>query len=120
MELNLGAVSDVIVEPKLLDYRTENYRFDRNNDIAGWDEVRTFRVEVRNTRELPVRVEIKRNFNTQYWSIRNRGDLSQFEKEDLDTVKYTVELEPRSERQFEYILRTYHGTRTGDWRGTSG
>ena len=120
VELNLGAVSDVIVEPKLLDYRTENYRFDRNGDIAGWDELRTFRVEVRNTRELPVRVEIKRNFNTQYWNIRNRGDFGQFEKEDLDTVKYTVELEPRSERQFEYILRTYHGTRTGDWRGTSG
>ena len=67
-----------------------------------------------------MKIEIKRNFGTQYWTLKNSGDFGQFEKEDFDTVKYTLELEPRSKRQFEYIVRTYRGERTNDWRSTSG
>ena len=119
VELNLGPVVDVVVEPKLMDYQSKNYRFDNHGDISGWDEIRTFEVEVRNTRELAVKVEIKRNFPTQYWQTKNSGQLGEFEKEDLDTVKYTLELEPRSKQKFEYVLMTYHGERENDWREAS-
>jgi hypothetical protein len=113
VELNLGAVADVVVEPKLMDFKTENYRFDRGRNIAGWDEVRKFRIEVRNTRDLGVKVEIQRNFGTTYWDI----DTSQnYEPVDKDTVKFTLELGPRSKAEFEYLLRTYHGVREEDWR----
>ena len=44
VELNLGAVQTVVVEPTLMEYRTENYRFDRWENISGWDEVRDFKV----------------------------------------------------------------------------
>jgi len=71
VELNLGAVSDVVVEAKLMNYKTENYRFNSKRDISGWDEVRTFRIKVRNTRDIPVKLEIKRNFNTSYWDLEN-------------------------------------------------
>ena len=94
-----------------------NYRFDNHGDVSGWDEIRTFEIEVRNSRGLAVKVEIKRNFPTQYWQIKNSGQLGEFEKEDLDTVKYTLELEPRSKQKFGYVLTTYHGEREGDWRG---
>ncbi|MHC4500952.1 MAG: DUF4139 domain-containing protein, partial [Planctomycetota bacterium] len=70
VELNLGAVADVVVEPKLMDFRTENYKYDRHRDISGWDEVRRFRIEVRNTRDLEVEVEIQRNFATPYWDMQ--------------------------------------------------
>jgi hypothetical protein len=113
VELNLGAVADVVVEPKLMDFKTENYRFDRHRNMAGWDEVRKFRIEVRNTRDLGVKVEIQRNFGTTYWDM----DTSQkYEGVDKDTVKFTLELEPRSKAAFEYLLRTYHGVREEDWR----
>ncbi len=112
VELNLGAVADVVVEPKLMDLKTANYRFDRRRNISGWDEIRTFKIEVRNTRELPVKVEIKRNFPTQYWDLKQTGRVGNFEKEDLDTVKFTLELEPRSKQEFGYALTTYHGVRT--------
>jgi hypothetical protein len=113
VELNLGAVADVVVEAKLMDFKTENYRFDRHRNIAGWDELRKFRIEVRNTRDLAVKVEIQRNFPTTYWDI----DTSQkYEGVDKDTVKFTLELEPRSKTEFEYLLRTYHGVREEDWR----
>ncbi|HUT31647.1 MAG TPA: DUF4139 domain-containing protein [Sedimentisphaerales bacterium] len=113
VELNLGAVADMVVEPKLMDFKTENYRFDRGRNIAGWDEVRNFRIEVRNTRDLAVKVEIQRNFPTTYWDI----DTSRkYEEVDKDTVKFTLDLQPRSKAQFEYMLRTYHGVREEDWR----
>ncbi len=111
VELNLGAVANVVVEPTLMNYRTENYRFDRRGNISGWDEIRKFKIEVRNTREISVKVEIQRNFDTSYWDLEKSGEFDKFEKVDLDTVKFTLILEPRSKKKFEYILTTYHGVR---------
>jgi hypothetical protein len=111
VELNIGAVANVVVEPKLMDFKTDNYKFDKDGDISGWDEIRKFKIEVRNTRETPVKVEIQRNFDTTYWELKKSGDFGDFEKVDLDTVKFTLKLEPRSAKKFEYILTTYHGTR---------
>ncbi|MHC4116978.1 MAG: DUF4139 domain-containing protein [Planctomycetota bacterium] len=116
VELNLGAVANVVVEPKLMNFESENYRFDRRGNVSGWDEVRTFEVEVKNTRDIAVKVEIKRNFNTQYWDLTKSGDSGRFEKEDMDTVKFTLVMEPRSVKQFQYVVRTYHGERQEDWR----
>ena len=116
VELNLGAVADIVVKPKLMDYKTENYEFDRRGNVSGWDEIRTFGIEVKNTRDIDVKVEIKRNFNTTIWKLTRSGDFGEFEKVDIDTVKLTLELKPRSAKNFEYVLRTYHGTRTDDWR----
>ncbi len=116
VELNLGSVVDVVVEPKLMDYKTANYRFDRRRNISGWDEIRTFKVEVRNTRDIIVKIEIKRNFKTSYWDLDNSGDYGKHEKDDLDTVKYTILLDPHTKKEFQYVLRTYHGTRKENWR----
>jgi hypothetical protein len=111
VELNLGAVANVVVEPTLMDFETKNYRFDRNRNISGWDEVRKFKIEIRNTREIPAKVEIKRNFPTQYWKLGKSGDFGEFENIDLDTIKFTLNLKPRSKKKFEYTLTTYHGVR---------
>jgi hypothetical protein len=111
VELNLGPVADVVVEPTLMDFKTANYRFDRRGNIAGWDEIRTFKIEVKNTREIPAKIEIQRNFDTSYWKLEKSGDFDKFEQVDLDTVKFTLTLEPRSTREFGYTLTTYHGTR---------
>jgi hypothetical protein len=119
VELNLGAVGDVVVEPTLMDFETKNYRFDRKRNISGWDEIRKFKIEVRNTRDIPAKVEIKRNFNTQYWNLEKSGDFGEFENVDLDTVKFTLTLDPRSAKEFGYILTTYHGVRQEDWTKTS-
>ncbi len=115
VELNLGGVADVVVEPKLMDYKTANYRFDRWGNISGWDDVRTFKIEVRNTRDMPVKLEIKRNFKTSYWDLDNFGDFGEHEIDDVDTVKYTILLDPHTKRAFEYVLRIYRGTREEDW-----
>jgi hypothetical protein len=115
VELNLGTVADVAVEPKLMDLRTENYRFDRDGDISGWDLVQTFTVETRNSRDVSARVEITRNFESPQWDLKRSGEIDAFEQVDLDTVKFTIDLPPHSKKTFEYTLTTYHGVRAEDW-----
>jgi hypothetical protein len=116
VELNLGAVANVVVEPKLMDYRTDKYIFDRKGNISGWDEVRKFTIEVRNTRDIDVKVEIKRNFNTTCWDLAKTGDFDKFDKFDADTIKFTLLLKPQSKRKFQYTLTTHHGDRQENWR----
>ncbi|MHC4122820.1 MAG: LamG-like jellyroll fold domain-containing protein [Planctomycetota bacterium] len=111
VELNLGLVADVVVEPKLMDFKTDSYRFDNNGNISGWDEIRKFKIEVRNTRDIPVKIEIQRNFNTGYWKLKKGGDFDDFSKVDMDTVKFTLKLKPQTKKQFRYTLTTYHGIR---------
>lgn len=109
VELDLGSVQNVIVEPKLMKFATDNYKFRNEGNITGWDEISDFQIEVRNTRSVPVKVEIKRNFNTPYWKLEKAGDFGTFERDDADTVKFTLELPPESKQTFTYQLTTYHG-----------
>ena len=111
VELNLGAVENVIVEPKLMDHRTDNYRFDNDGNISGHDEINTFKIELKNTRDIPVKIEIKRHFDTNYWSLAKTGEFGQYKKIDKDTVQFTLELSPRTTTSFQYTLTTYHGKR---------
>ncbi|NLB55856.1 MAG: hypothetical protein GX811_08860, partial [Lentisphaerae bacterium] len=60
VELNMGAVANVMVQPKLMDFRTTDIRFDSYGSISGWDEVREFEIKVNNTRDMKVKVEITR------------------------------------------------------------
>jgi hypothetical protein len=110
-ELNLGPVSNVLVRATLMDYGTDGYLFDDKGDIKGWNEIRKFRIEVRNAREIPVRVEISRNFPTASWDIEKSGDFGEYEKVDLDTVRFTLNLGAREDRTFDYVLTTRHGAR---------
>jgi len=119
VELNIGPVADVVVEPRLMEFRTENYRFDNDGDISGWDEVRAFEIEVKNTREIPVKIEIRRDFDTSYWTLQKSGDYGEFEKVDAQTVKFVLGLKTRSTKKFGYVLRTYHGVRQEDWTKAS-
>jgi len=111
VELNLGAAPDVRVKPKLMKYATANYAFGRKGNIDGFDEIKTFKVEVENFRDIPVRVEVTRNFPNQYFALKKSGDTGKFEKVDMDTVKFTLDLKSHSKREFQYTHTQYQGTR---------
>jgi hypothetical protein len=113
VELNLGPAANVVVEPKVMDYKTDNYRFGSNGDIIGWDEIRTYEIEVRNTRDIAVKIELKRNFPTQFWQLTTNDT---YEKVDLDTIKFTLDMQPGTKQTLTYTVRTYHGTRQDDYR----
>lgn len=111
VELNLGPTATVIVKAKLMDFKTDRYLFDNKGNISGWDEIREFEIEIKNTRDLPVKVEIRRNFEISSWGIENLGDVGLYDKVDLDTVKYTLSLLANEAKKFRYILTTHHGSR---------
>jgi hypothetical protein len=105
VELNLGPVADVVIKPTLMGFKTQNHRFDANDNLVAWDEVQTFRVEAKNARDIPVKVEIQRNFDTTNWQLQTEQP---YEKVDMDTVKFTLALDPRTVEQFEYVLTISH------------
>ena len=111
VELNLGVVANVIVEPKVMNFKTDNFQFDNNGNISGWDETREVKIEVNNTRPLPVKIEITRNIPVTAWDLKKSGDCGDYEKVDLDTVKFTLPLDAQAKKEFRYVLTTRHGTR---------
>ena len=108
VELNLGPARLVKVEPILMNFKTDNYVFDRKKNISGWDEIRTWKIKITNTRNLPIEIEITRGFGTAYWTLQ--PDIP-YEKYDAAHARFKVNLEPRSKDAFEYTVTTYHGVR---------
>ena len=108
IELNLGPARLVDVEPKLMDFKTDNYIFDKKGNVAGWDEIRTWKIEITNPRTLAIEIEITRGFGTAYWTMQ--ADIP-YEKHDATHARFKVNLEPRKKKAFEYTVTTYHGVR---------
>ncbi len=111
VELDLGPAQDVLVSPTLMDFATTRFLFDRKGNVDGWDEVRTVRIEVANTRQVAAQVEVTRNFPTSAWELSPQGEYGRYEKKDLDSVTFTLELDPGEKRSFSYVLTTHHGRR---------
>ncbi|MHC4285781.1 MAG: DUF4139 domain-containing protein [Planctomycetota bacterium] len=120
VELNLGPARLVKVEPTLMNYKTENYVYDSKRNITGWDEVRTWKIEVTNTRELPIELEITRGFGTSYWTLSlvdpasMPDDAVSYEKHDATHARFKLMRKPRSKWTFGYTVTTYHGVRQED------
>ena len=108
VELNLGTARLVKVEPKLMEFKTDNYVFDSNDNVAGWDEKRTWRMEITNARAIPIEIEITRGFGTAYWALQT--DVP-YEKHDATQARFETQLQPQSKQTFTYTLTTYHGRR---------
>ncbi len=71
-------------------------------------------IEVRNTRDLDVEVEITRGFGTTYWDIETGGEGYSYEKHDVSHERFELKLSPRTKTTIEYTLTKYNGTRRED------
>lgn len=112
VELDFGTSSDVKIEPVLLEYKTNNYVFDRRGNIAGFDKLETWQLKIENSRDIPVDVEIMRHFQGGYWSLQTAPEFKgTYEKVDIDTVKYRLTLAPQSQSILNYTLTLYQGER---------
>jgi len=111
IELNLGLAQLVKVEPILIDFTTDNYVFNKEGNITGWDETRTWRIEITNTKTLPVESEITRGFETAYWKLQFSDTSVSYEKHDATHARFKLIVLARSKRAFEYTVTTYHGVR---------
>jgi hypothetical protein len=111
VELNLGPARKVLVTAKRMNFKSFNYMFTSKGRVEGWDEEAEYRIEVKNTRSVPVEVQATRNFPTPHWELSRQGFKGEYQKVDLDTVRFTLKLPPRSEEAFTYTLTTHHGRR---------
>jgi len=111
VELNLGPARLVTVEPKLMAFETDNYTFDRNLDVSGWDAIRSWQIEVTNTRDLPVEIEITRGLGTPYWTMDFRDQDVTYEKHDATNARFTLVAGPRTKKAFAYTVTIYRGRR---------
>jgi len=111
VELDLGPARLVKVEPVLMDVRTENHAFDGRGNVTGWDEVRSWKIEIANARTLPVEIEITRGFDTPQWELQLKGQTATYEKYDVTHARFKLTVGPRSKEMLTYTVTTYHGAR---------
>lgn len=108
VELELGPARKVMVEPKLMRFRNENHQFDQKGNVSGWDEIGNWKIEITNTKDVPVEVEIMRATDSAAWKIKTD---TPYEKYDMSHFRFMVKLDPQSKKTIEYELTVHHGTR---------
>ena len=108
VELNLGAARLVEVKPTMIDFKTDHYMYDSNRNITGWDEIKTWKIEITNTKRIPISIEVTRDFGTQFWTMTSE---TTYDKYDTTRVRFNMTIEPESKHEIEYTVTTYHGTR---------
>jgi hypothetical protein len=116
VELDLGSTPYVKIEPVAIDVKTDSYRFDGNGNIAGWDDIQTMKVTITNTRDIVISVEYFQKFDSQYWTLQRGDQTGTYEREDLNTAKFTLKLAPRSKTILEYTTTLFQGSRQEDWK----
>ena len=106
VDLELGADLEVQVKPSLMNWEKLDLRFDNEGNVSGWTTRETWQFEVRNSKDIDVVVDIRRDFPGD-WSI---STTTAYEKIDATKVKFVLPLKPREARVFTYELTTRHGT----------
>jgi hypothetical protein len=105
VDLELGRDQEVLIKPKLMNWEKTDIRFDKDGNVAGWTIKETWEVEVQNSREINVVLDIRRNFAGD-WTIASEAP---HERVDANKVKFVVPLEPREKKSFRYEVTTRHG-----------
>ena len=106
VEMELGNDLEVLVKPVLKDWTKTEIKFDPNGNVVGWTTKETWEVEVQNTKEIDVQLDIRRNFAGD-WSMVT---TAKYEKVDANKVKFVLPLKSRAQQKFSYELTTKRGT----------
>ena len=80
--------------------------FDQNGNIKGWTTRETWEVEVQNSKDIAVVLDVRRSFPGD-WTLTT---AAQYENVDAHKVKFVRPLAPRARQKFTYQLVTRHGT----------
>jgi hypothetical protein len=105
VELELGNDLEVLVKPTLMSWEKTDVRFDKDGNVAGWTTKETWQIEVQNSKEIEVVLDIRRNFNGD-WTVKTE---SKYEKVDATKIKFVVPLKSREKQKFTYEVTTRNG-----------
>lgn len=109
--LNLGADPRVTVVPRVMKYAKANLTFDKQNNLSGFDEVRTMAIDLANFSDRPARIEIFRTAQDSDFTITRISGHDKFEKIDQTRFKFFVTLSQGSQKTIHYTITTYKGDR---------
>ena len=105
VEMELGNDREVLVKPTLMNWEKTNLQFDGNGNVKGWTVKETWQVEVQNSKDIDVVLDVRRNFAGD-WSLKTDAA---YEKVDANKVKFVLPLKAREKQQFTYEVTTNHG-----------
>jgi len=106
VEMELGNDREVLVKPTLMNWEKTNLQFDGNGSVKGWTVKETWQVEVQNSKDIEVVLDIRRNFGGD-WSLKTDAT---YEKVDATKVKFVLPLKPRQKQQFNYEATSHFGS----------
>jgi len=106
IDLQLGNDAAVSVKPTITDWQKTDLRFDRRGNVTGWTTHESWTLELQNSKEINVFLDVRRNFAGD-WSIKTP---TAYEKVDAAKIKFLVPLKPRAKQSITYVLTTRHGT----------
>jgi hypothetical protein len=106
VEMELGNDREVLVKPKLMNWAKIDISFDNNGNVKGWATKETWEIEVQNSKDIEVVLDVRRNFNGD-WSLITEAS---YEKVDATKVKFLLRLKPHAKQAFTYEVTTRYGT----------
>jgi len=105
VEMELGHDLEVSVKPTLMNWQKTDIRFDNRRNVTGWTIRETWEIEVQNSKDIPVVLDIRRNFSGD-WTLTTP---QKYENVDRTKVKFLIPLAARAQQKFTYELVTRHG-----------
>jgi hypothetical protein len=106
VDLELGNDLEVMVKPTLMSWTKTDLQFDQHGNVKGWTIKEIWEVEVQNSKEIDVVLDIRRNFSGD-WTLNTSTN---YEKVDATKVKFLRPLKAREQAKFTYELTTRCGT----------
>jgi hypothetical protein len=106
IEVNLGADDLVVLEKTRGETRRDNFQFDRNKKVTGWDEHQTWMAVVRNYRDKPILLELRLQIDGDV-ELSTMKPTTSF---DYRTVETKLMAEPRGRAMLPYSTTIHHGS----------
>ena len=106
-EVELQDDIDVVVESKMMDYKKFRFEFDRNKRPSGYEEERSFRIEIFNTKDREINLEVTQQFDG-VWSIESPQE---YEKKTANEVEWKLTVPAGEKMVIEYTVTHKFGTR---------
>jgi hypothetical protein len=106
VEMELGNDLEVMVKPTLMGWEKTDVQFDNRGNVKGWTTKAIWEIEVQNSKDIPVVLDIRRNFSGD-WTLTTQ---QKYENVDKTKVKFILPLAPHAKQKFTYELVTRNGT----------
>jgi hypothetical protein len=116
-QLRLGPDHRITVTPRVMGYAKTHLTFDKQNNLSGFDEVRTMALDLANFSDQPAKIDIFRTAPDSHFSISGISGQDTFEKIDQHRFKFSVTVPPGTRQTIHYTLTTHQGDRK--WQSAS-